>query len=155
MKSLSQAVIDALQMSVVAHLTAIETYTGQAAHFSRLGYGKLASRAKDDAEEERGHLAKLLGRIESLDTAPAWTHATPSWTQGSLLDILSANLSIEQMAAGIERDGILTARLAGDEVTAKILAGNLEGSESSITEIEAMQRQIAEMTLPNFLSTQI
>jgi bacterioferritin len=155
MKPLSPEIITSLQASLSAHLTAIEAYASQAAHFARWGYTKLAKRAGEDAEEERLHAANLLSRLESLDTAPAWTHANPQYPARDLPGILSANLSLEQGAAAIERDGITKARGAGDEITAELLTENLSGSEASIVEIEAMQGQISDMGLGQFLSTQI
>lgn len=155
MKPLAPAIVDALQKSVAAHLTAIENYSGQAAHFARQGYSKLAKSAEDDATEEREHLAKLFSRLETFDTQPAWTHANPSFPAGDFAGILAANLSLETAAAVVERAGILTARASGDEITAKIFAENLGGSEDSIREIEARQIVIADIGMENYLANQV
>jgi bacterioferritin len=155
MKAPNQAILDALNESVSAHLTAIEQYASQAALFARSGYSKLAGRATADAEEERTHLAKLFGRIVFYDSAAVFTHKGPDYPTGDLIGILSANLFLENAAAEIERRGIQTARQFGDEGTASIFTENLEGSEASVLEIEAIQSQIAAMTLGQYLSTQI
>lgn len=155
MKAINKIIIEALQAVVSLHLTAIEQYTGQAKHFSRWGYSKLASAAEADAKEEQEHLAKLLSRLEEFDTQPVFTHDAPSYPQKDLLGILASNMALETKAAQAESQAVLQCREAGDEITAKIFADNLEGSEEAIVKIEAMQSQIADMTLQNFLSAQV
>ena len=152
---MNPTVISALQAALVVHWTAIETYTGQAAHFLRNGYPLLAGKAKEDAEEERGHAAKLLARLEFWDQSPIYTHSSPNWPRlPDFNGILAANLQLENDAAAIERAGILTARAAGDERTAEILADNLKGSEEAIEAITAAQRLIVAIGLDNYLANQ-
>jgi hypothetical protein len=74
----TDGVVASLQRGVSLHLTAIENYEAQAAHFGRWGYSKLAERFKGDAKEERGHLRALMERLEYYDVQPTYEHQTPS-----------------------------------------------------------------------------
>ena len=70
----------ALQLSVSLHWLAVEQYTVQAEHLARWGYSKLAEDAREDAEEERGHLRKLLARLEFYDIDRKSTRLNSSHT---------------------------------------------------------------------------
>lgn len=148
-------VIDALQTSVRLHLTAIENYQGQASHFERWGYSKLAEAYAADAKEERGHLKKALERLEYYDAAPNMTHPQPEWPRHDYEGVLEANLMLEDEAAGHERASITLCRAAGDELSALVFAELLQGSEASIAEIEATQRVIEQIGLDNYLANQV
>lgn len=148
-------VIAALQQGVSLHLTAIENYQAQAAHFGRWGYSKLAEKYKGDVEEERGHLASLMERLEYYDAQPTYAHDQPSWPRHDFEGILSANYELESAAANFERAAVLTCRSAGDERTALVFAANLEGSEASISEIEAVQRVLEQIGTDNYLANQV
>lgn len=140
-----------LTQSVDAHWSAIQTYTAQAAHFKRWGYPKLAAKAAEDAKEELTHVMALLERLELGDA----TVSGAGWPRHNIVGILTSNLSLENAAASIERNGIETARESADEGTAHMFADNLEGSESGIREIEAAQRTIEQIGVDNFLAAQI
>ena len=154
MKALSPDIIEALQAAVRLHWTAIEQYTAQAAHLARQGYRVLAATLLEDAAEERQHLDRLLARLEVLETSPATDHTQPNWPRQDVPGLFQANLSLEQTAAATERAGILTAREAGDEITAKILGDLLSGSEKSVAEIEAELGLITALGLQNYLANQ-
>lgn len=149
------AVADALQYLVSAHLTAIEQYEGQGAHFERWGYPKLAEARKADVSEEREHLGRLLARLEFFDISPTCEHPSPVWPRHDLVGILAANLALESGAAMAERQAILECRAAGDELSARIIAENLEGSERGVSEIEAARIVIQQVGLGNYLASQM
>lgn len=146
--------IAALQKSVGLHLTAVEHYATVAEHLDRIGYGKLGSRFRDDAEEERGHLKACIERLEFYNVAPALEHAAPAWPRLDVAGILTASLAFETAAAEVERQNILDARAAGDEVTALVFVELLKGSEESIKHIEADKLVISQVGLDNWLSNQ-
>lgn len=148
-------VIDALQTAVRMHLMAIEHYTGQAEHFARWGYSKLAKAFAEDADEERGHLSKAMARLEYYDAAPNLAHPQTEWPRHDLEGVLEANLMLEDEVAGSERAAILACRAVGDELSALVFVELLEGSEASIAEIEAVQRVIEQIGLDNYLANQV
>ena len=148
-------VIDALQLSRSLHLTAIEQYQAQAEHFRRWGYSKLADAFDGDVEEERGHLKLVTGRLEFYDAAPGYAHDAPDWPRHDYVGILDANYALEAGAMNVERANVIVARNAGDELTAKVFAKLLKGSEDSVSEIEATNRVIETIGLDNFLANKV
>lgn len=155
MPSAPQTVIAALQTSASLHLTAIEHYQALAAHFERWGYAKLGAKCREDAEEERGHLAKVLARLEYYDVQPTYAHETPEWPRHDYEGILAANLALETAAAEAERANILASRAVGDELSASVFIDLLIGSEESIKEIEAIQKVLEQIGTDNFLANQV
>lgn len=148
-------VVDSLQLGVRLHLTAIENYQAQAAHFERWGYSKLAEKYKDDAKEERGHLKALMERLEFYDVQPTYDHDAPSWPRHDYEGILAANYALETTAAAAERAAVLACRAVGDERSALVFASNLEGSEDSVAEIEATQKVLDQIGVDNYLANQV
>lgn len=111
---------------------------------------------KSDVEEEVGHLDKLVERLEQFDCVCAMEHDLPEFPRmPDIKGILEANLKLEKAACDCERDCILDARAAGDELTAKLVAENLEGSEDAITEIEADLRQLETIGVDNWLADKL
>lgn len=155
MPAAQNVVIDALQASVRLHLTAIEHYQAISEHLGRWGYAKLASKYAEDAAEERDHLKAVMGRLEYYDVQPTYEHDQPEWPRHDFEGILAANMALESAAAETERANVLTARSVGDERSAIIFAGLLDGSEASISDIEATQKVIEQIGLDNYLSVQV
>lgn len=151
----TDGVVASLQRGVSLHLTAIENYEAQAAHFGRWGYSKLAERFKGDAKEERGHLRALMERLEYYDVQPTYEHQTPSWPRHDFEGIVASNYDLETEAAAAERAAVLACRSVGDERSALVFASNLEGSEASIAEIEAIQKLIEQIGVDNYLANQV
>lgn len=142
-------------MAFKAHLTAIEQYSGQAAHLRRWGYPKLADHFDAEVADELVHQSRILARLEYYDIAPDYQHEAPNWPRHDVVGIFEADLELESAAAEIEKKAILAARTGLDEVTAVAIGENLEGSQSSIAEIEAVLEVIKTVTLANYLANQI
>ena len=149
------SVVASLQQAVRLHLTAVEAYQAQAAHFERWGYSKLAAKAAEGAEEERGHLKTLMARLEYYDVEPTYEHDQPSWPRHDYEGILASNYDLETEAANAEKAAVVACRNVGDERSALIFAEILEGSDHSIAEIEAIQRVIGQIGLDNYLADQV
>lgn len=137
------------------HLTAIENYQAQAAHFDRWGYSKLAEAKRADVEEEREHLKLVMQRLEFYDIEPTYDHEAPSWPRHDFEGILAANLELESEAAKVERANVSSCRAVGDEQSALVFASLLEGSEASVAEIEADMKVIEQIGLDNFLANKV
>lgn len=147
-------IIQALNASLAAHLTAIETYADLAACHDRAGLTKLASHWRDEATEEREHLGRILKRLEFFDAEEDFTHAAPGEADEDPAATLDMVLAMERSAAAIERAGILTAREAGDEGTAAVFAANLAGSEESIYTLKSWLSAIGLVGRDNWLANQ-
>lgn len=147
--------VECLQNAVSLHLTAIEHYATAAEHLSRIGYGKLATRFAEDAEEEHNHLKAAVARLEFFQTAPVLTHSPPAWPRYDVPGILQASLQLEQMAAEAERAHIVEVRGVADEGTAEVFAELLKGSEESILKLEADQLTLSQVGADNWLADQL
>lgn len=145
----------ALQLSASLHWLAIETYSMQAEHFDRWGYPKLAEAARADAEEERSHLHLVAERLEFYDVQPTTDHDKPDWPRHDFEGILASNLALEEKVMYVERANVIVARNCGDEVSAKVFAELLAGSEQSVKEIEATKRLIEVIGLDNYLANKV
>jgi bacterioferritin len=148
-------VADALQASLRLHLTAVEHYATLSVHLDRWGYAKLGEKYVKDAEEERGHAAMVLSRLEFYDVAPDLTHNAPVWPRHDFSGILTANYTLETAAAEVERANVTASRAVGDESSALVFTELLQGSEESIREIEATRLVITQVGLDNFLANQV
>jgi bacterioferritin (cytochrome b1) len=147
--------VDALQRSAALHWTAIEHYASMAAHLTRIGYAKLGARFDRDAEEERGHLRRVLDRLEFFRVQVSYDHTQPSWPSGDVPGMLTASLSLESHAAIAERHNIVASRSIGDEGSAVVFVELLAGSETSIRELEADIFLIGQMGIDNWLANQM
>jgi bacterioferritin (cytochrome b1) len=147
------AIVDALQASCRLHLTAIEHYTGLAAHLERWGYYALSARMLNEADDEHEHLRLVMDRLEYFDVAPALDHKLPAWPRHDYAGILDANLLLETAAAEVENTNIAVAREAGDEQTALVFVTLLAGSERSVLEGEAAKQIVKEIGLDSYLAT--
>lgn len=150
-----QAAIDALQASVRLHWQAIEAYTLAASYCGvSLGLSKLAARFLEEATDEHKHLMSLADRLRAIEAVPDTAHE-PGAIPDDVPGILEAALSLESRASEVERAGVLACRDVGDEISARVIAANLEGTEEFIVWLEAARRQIGLMGLDNWLSTQV
>ena len=150
----ASAVVDALQASARLHLTAIEHYQTLGEHLDRWGYGKLGSRWRADADEERDHFRAVLARLEFYDLGASLDHPAPAWPRHDAGGQLQASLALETAAAEVERANVLAARAVGDEGSALVFAALLHGSEASIREIEGDLLVIKQVRLDNWLQGQ-
>lgn len=147
-------VVRLLRESARLHLTAIETYAGQAVHFGRWGYPKLAERMEAEAADERKHLGGLLALLERYDEAPDYQHDAPDWPRHDFTGILAANLAMEIAAAEAEELGVQAACEAMDEDVARVFRENLKASRQSIDEITATLRVVESVSVQNYLANQ-
>ena len=147
-------VIAALNASVGAHLTAIETYTDFAACAKAYGFSKLADHWQGEADDERSHLARLLDRLEFLDAEENWEHLPPAENDDDPLAAVTAALSLEQAAAQIERDGYAAALAAGDPGSADVFLANLKASEESVYQLKGWLRAVERVGADNWLANQ-
>ena len=66
----SNTVIECLKKSLNIHWQQTTALTAQATHLERWGYKKLAESIKADAEEEHGHAAVNIARLEFKKLPP-------------------------------------------------------------------------------------
>lgn len=152
----SEQVIELLQKSLNIHWQQTTALTAQAVHLERWGYKKLAEVIKADAEEEHGHAAINLKRLEFFDVDyQPLVVAPPSWTRHDMMAMIQYNLASVKEAAEVEKATIVAARSVGDELTANTMIPLLQGSEDGIALYESFLKMIEQMGLDNFLSIQV
>jgi bacterioferritin len=151
----SEDIIPRLQASLKLHLSQWEAYEGQANHFERWGYPKLAKDWFAYAKEERGHARKIIARLEFYDIAPDFAHDTVAWPRHDFEGVLDSNYEGDQRASQAERDGYMTCSEAGDANGARLFQELLKGSEDSMAGIEAIRREIEQIGLDNYLANKV
>lgn len=155
MKS-NSTIVACLQDCVAIHWTAIQAYKSQQHQFARLGYNKLADRFKADVAEEIEHLDRLVERLEQFDVSCDQQHDIKEVPRmPDIRGILNFNLALETSACECERECVSAARDEGDEITAKLVAENLEGSEEAIVAFEADLRQLDAIGEDNWLADKL
>ena len=150
-----EGVVEALQSSLVLHLSQAEAYEGQASHFQRWGYPGLAETWTAYAVEERGHAKKVTDRLEFFDEKPILDHETTEWTRHDFEAILDSNYLGDTQAADVERHGFIQCTQVGDADSAAIFAELLHGSEESMATIEAIRMVISQIGLDNYLADKV
>jgi hypothetical protein len=152
----SDSVVELLKRSLNIHWQQTTALTAQAVHLERWGYKKLAAVIKADAEEEHGHAAVNLERLEFFDTDyQPLVVSPPSWTRHDMIAMINYNLNSVREASQIERATIVAARAVGDEITANIMIPLLQGSEDGIKLYEGYLKLIDQMGIDNFLTLQV
>jgi bacterioferritin len=147
-----EGVVEALQRSLSLHLSQAEAYEGQASHFQRWGYSRLAGTWAAYAAEERGHATKVIDRLEFFDAKPILDHEVTEWTRHDFAAILDSNYLGDIEAAEAERSGFVLCTQIGDSDSAAVFAELLHGSEKGMAEIEATRMVISEIGLDNYLA---
>lgn len=149
-------VINLLQKSLNIHWQQTTSLSAQAVHLERWGYKKLADLIKADAEEEHKHAMINLKRLEFFDTNYQPLIITPPvWTRHNMVAMINYNLDSVREAAQIEKETIVAARAAGDEITANMMIPLLQGSEDGIELYESYLKLIEQVGLDNFLTLQV
>lgn len=152
----SEQVIELLKKSLNIHWQQTTVLTAQAVHLERWGYKKLAAVIKADADEEHGHAAINIQRLEFFDVDyQPLSVAPPSWTRHDMVAMLKYNLDSVREASATERATIVAARAVGDELTANAMIPLLQGSENGIEFYESQLKLIEQMGLDNYLSIQV
>lgn len=149
-----EGLVDIMQESLALHWSQAEAYETQSGHFRRWGYPKLADTWAAYAVEERGHVSKLVDRLEFYNVEPTREHEVTEWPRHDFPGVLDSNYDGDIEAAEVERNGFIAATQAGDADTARIFADLLNGSEQSAQNIESLREVIGTIGLDNFLANQ-
>ena len=119
------------------------------------GYEKLHAYSEKRAIEEMKHAEKLIGRILFLEGRPTVSVLEKMSIGADVPLQLAGDHSLEMDAIKAYNAAIKQAGEVGDFATREILEHILQDEDKHIDAIEALQDQIAQMTLPIFLSTQV
>ena len=147
--------IDTLNLLLAHELTAVNQYIVHAEICEDWGYGKLHDTIKKRAIDEMKHAEELIGRILFLEGIPIVTNLNRIHI-GSEIPAQAENDRIaEEEAIKMYNDAIVLAGEVLDYATQDILKHILNDEDAHMDEIEDMQDQIKQMTLPIFLVNQV
>jgi bacterioferritin len=147
--------VEVLNELLADELTAINQYMVHAEMCEDWGYEKLHEHFEKRSIDEMKHAEKLIGRILFLEGRPIVTNLNKIQIGAEVPKQLANDHDSEMDAIKAYNDAIKLAGEVKDFATREILEGILSEEDRHLDDIEALQNQIEQMTLPIFLTTQI
>ncbi len=147
--------IATLNSLLADELTAINQYMVHSEMCDNWGYGKLHTLIEKRAITEMKHAEMLIGRILFLEGTPVVSDLKKIMVGADVPKMLTNDHGAEAMAIKSYNAGIKLAGDVKDYATREILEKILNDEDAHIDEIEELQDQVAQMTLPVFLSIQV
>ncbi len=147
--------IDTLNSLLADELAAINQYIVHAEMCEDWGYGKLHEKLEKRAIEEMKHAETLIGRILFLGGTPIVTELSGIVIGRVVPDQVENDRAAEEAAIKAYNDAIVLAGEVRDYATRDMLVQILKDEDRHMDEIEELQDQIEQMTLPMFLITQV
>ena len=151
----NEQIIVTLNKLLREELTAINQYMVHAEMCDNWGYGKLHTLIEKRAIAEMKHAEMLIGRILFLEGTPIVSDLKKIMVGADIPKMLTNDHGAEAMAIKSYNAGIKLAGDVKDYATREILEKILNDEDAHIDEIEELQDQVAQMTLPVFLSIQV
>ncbi len=147
--------IETLNSLLADELTAINQYIVHAEMCEDWGYGKLHKHFEKRSIDEMKHAEKLIGRILFLEGIPIVTNLKKIHIGAEVPKQMENDRLSEVDAIKAYNDAIVLAGEVLDYATREILVQILNDEDRHMDEIEELQAQIDQMTLPIFLSMQV
>ena len=150
----NEKLVDTLNVLLAEELTAINQYLLHAEMCEDWGFTKLSSSFKTRSITEMRHAETLMERILFLGGKPIVSKLNELTIGKNVEKQLANDLDLETHTVEHYNDAIVLAGEVKDYATRDILMGILRDEDAHVDEIEEMQDQIEQMTLPIFLSIQ-
>lgn len=147
--------IEVLNSLLADELTAINQYIVHAEMCEDWGYGKLHEGFEKRAIDEMKHAEKLIGRILFLGGTPIVSNLNGIHIGSEVPKQVENDRIAEEGAIKAYNDAIALAGELRDYATRDILVQILNDEDRHMDEIEELQDQIEQMSLPIFLTTQV
>jgi bacterioferritin len=147
--------IEVLNSLLADELTAINQYIVHAEMCEDWGYGKLHEGFEKRAIDEMKHAEKLIGRILFLGGKPIVSDLKAIHIGDEVPKQIDNDRLAEVDAIKAYNDAIVLAGEVRDYATRDILMQILNDEDQHLDELEELQDQIEQMTLPFFLTTQV
>lgn len=147
--------IESLNSLLADELTAINQYIVHSEICANWGYEKLHKHFEKRAIEEMKHAEKLIGRIIFLEGMPVVSNLRQIKIGAEVPKQLENDHAAEDGAVKSYNEAILLAGNVKDFATREILEDILKDEDRHIDDIEELQDQIKQMTLPVFFTTQV
>ena len=147
-------VIEILNSLLARELTVVSQYMVHAEMCDNWGYGKLHDIIQNRAKVEMKHAEKLIGRIIFLEGFPVVSELQKMHIGKDIPQMFTNDHEAEIDASNQYNAGILVCGNAKDFATREILEFILNEEDGHIDSIEAIQSQIDQMGIQQFLSIQ-
>ncbi len=147
--------ITSLNALLADELSAVNQYMVHSEMSANWGYDKLHHHYEKRAIDEMKHAEKLIGRILFLEGIPIVSKLKDIHIGSDVTKQLASDHKAEEGAIIAYNEAIKLAGDVKDFATREILEDILNDEDRHIDDIEALQDQIQQMTLPVFLSTQL
>ncbi|MDA8242747.1 MAG: bacterioferritin [Elusimicrobia bacterium] len=147
--------IKSLNSLLADELTAINQYMVHSEMCANWGYQKLHKQFEKRAIVEMKHAEKLIGRILFLEGTPTVSELRKINIGAEVPRQLANDHESEAGAIKAYNEAIILAGEVKDYATRDFLQEILNDEDGHIDEIEELQDQVGQMTLPVFLGTQV
>ena len=147
--------IKVLNSLLADELTAINQYMVHSEMCDSWGYEKLHKVIEKRAIDEMKHAEKLIGRILFLEGLPIVSELKKLFIGADVPKMYAFDHKAEEGAIKAYNDAIVLAGNVKDFATRELLESILKDEDAHIDEIEEVQDQIKQMSLPIFLTTQV
>ena len=149
----NKKLIDYLNILLARELTTINQYMVEAEMEANWDYQKLHEDQEKRAITEMKHAEKLIGRIIFLEGLPIVSKLNDMHIGRDVEKIVANDLNLEYGTVEKYNEGIKLAVEVADNSTRDMLEEILNDEIKHVDELEAKRDQIAQMGLPNFLTT--
>ena len=146
--------IDKLNYLLAGELTAISQYMVHAEMCEDWGYDRLSENFKKRSITEMHHAERLIERILFLEGTPIVSKLDQFSIGSAVPEQVDNDHAMEVQTVKDYNDAIVLAGNVLDYATRDILEAILRDEDKHLDELEELQDQIEQMTLPTFLSTQ-
>ncbi len=147
--------IEVLNSLLADELTAISQYMVHSEMAADWGYEKLHENFEKRAIDEMKHAEMLIGRILFLGGTPIVSNLNEMFIGKDVAEMLDFDHKAEEGAIKAYNQAIKLAADVNDFATQSLLKNILNDEDQHIDDIEGLQDQIEQITLPIFLAHQI
>jgi bacterioferritin len=152
---LAEQVLESLNETLKAELTAIHQYLLHAKVCQNWGYLRLAEYNRKESLEELGHAEALMERILFLRATPNMTDLSPIKQCNDVKQQLESDLALELDAVTRLNTAVKVATQAGDNVSYQLFSKILADEDHHVDYLEGQLHIIGEIGLDNYLAQQI
>ncbi len=150
-----EGVIDLLNKTVTADLTAINQYFVHAKMCENWGYDRLHHKVRERSFDEMKDADELIEHILYLEGVPNMQRLETVQVGETVPEQFKADLKAEQEMLKILTDGVAHCAKVGDYTTRHMLEDMVKDVDAHIDWIETQIETIKQVGLENYLSEQI
>jgi bacterioferritin len=151
----TEQVLESLNETLKAELTAIHQYLLHAKVCQNWGYSRLAEYNRKESIEELAHAEALMERILFLRATPNMTDLSPIKECNDAKEQLESDLALEMEAVERLNTAVKIATQAGDNVSMQLFSKILADEDHHVDYLESQLHIIGEIGLDNYLAQQI